>query len=340
MSELASESISASTSAKVGDEGAREGDVAKGARMLRVERMTRLADDVVEVVLVDPSGARLPEWEPGAHVVLRLAEGLQRQYSLCGDPADERSWTIGVHRSPTSRGGSAYVHEQLRVGSVLPVEGPVGNFPLVEAGRYLMLAGGIGITPILAMTRRLRVAGAEFELVYCGRTTAVMAYRDEIAGWADDRITLHADDENGGPLDLAALLVDRPDTAIYCCGPEGMIAAVERFARDPTQVHVERFRAALTPAPSDDGAFDVVLAGSGERHRVEPGESILDVLDRAGRSVPFSCLEGICGTCETKVLQGEPDHRDSVLTPEEQAGNRSMMICVSRARSAELILDL
>lgn len=310
-------------------------------RTLRVERMTRLADDVVEVLLVDPSGQPLPAWEPGAHVVLHLAEGVRRQYSLCGDPAHDRSWTIAVHRSPTSRGGSSYVHDQLRVCSVLPVEGPINNFPLVDADHYLLLAGGIGITPILAMARRLRAAGADFELAYCGRSASVMAYRDEITGWRDDRATLHADDEHGGPLDLGAVLARRPGAVVYCCGPEGMIAAVEQLVPDPALLRVERFRA--VPAPSratEDGAFDVVLAGSGERVRIEPSESIMDGLERVGHVVPFSCREGICGTCETKVIQGEPDHRDSVLTPQERAENCSMMICVSRALGAELVLDL
>jgi ferredoxin-NADP reductase len=309
---------------------------------LRVERMTRLADDVVEVQLVDPTGAPLPDWEPGAHVVLRLAEGVNRQYSLCGAADQRHSWTIAVHRSPTSRGGSSYVHDHLRVGSSLPVEGPYNNFPLGEADRYLLLAGGIGITPILAMTRRLRASGHAFHLVYCGRSRSVMAYLDEISAWSDDRVTLHADDEQGGPLNLGALLRQHPGALVYCCGPEAMITAVEEQAPDPELVRVERFRAAPQPerASAEDGAFDVVLAGSGQRLRVDTGQTILDVLHRAGHDVPSSCREGICGTCETKVIDGVPDHRDSVLTAAERAEGCSMMICVSRAKSAEIVLDL
>jgi ferredoxin-NADP reductase len=231
------------------------------------------------------------------------------------------------------------VHDRLRVGTLLEVEGPVNNFPLDQAERYLMLAGGIGITPILAMTRSLRASGADFELVYCGRRASLMAFRDEIAGWRDDRVSLHADEEDGGPLDLRTLIAARPGALVYCCGPEGMIAAAEEAAPDPALVRVERFRAA--PAVQDPGeAFDVVIAGPGERIRVEPGESVLDALGRAGHDVPSSCREGICGTCETKVVRGEPDHRDSVLTPQERAANCSMMICVSRSRSPELVLDL
>jgi ferredoxin-NADP reductase len=314
-------------------------------RALRVERMTRLADDVVELLLVDPSGAPLPGWEPGAHLVLRLTDELHRQYSLCGDPAETRSWTVAVHRSPSSRGGSGYVHERLRVGAVLPVDGPYNNFPLVPADRYLLLAGGIGITPILAMTRRLRERDAEFELVYCGRGRSAMAYRDEVAGWGDPRVTLHTDDEHGGPPALGPLLAARPAAVVYCCGPEAMIAAVEGLAPDPALVRVERFRAAPAPEGADGAAeggdaFDLVLDASGECLRVESGVSVLDTLRRAGHDVPWSCREGICGTCETKVVRGEPDHRDSVLTPGERAENCSMMICVSRARSPELVLDL
>ena len=190
-------------------------------RTLRVERLTRLADDVIEVMLVDPTGSPLPAWQPGAHVVLRLADGLHRQYSLCGDTGTHGSWTVAVHRSPASRGGSSHVHDRLRVDQTLLVDGPYNNFPLVEADRYLLLAGGIGITPILTMARRLRALNvADFELVYCGRSRSVMAYRNEIAGWADGRVTLHADDESGGPLDLAALLAQRPEAVVYCCGPE------------------------------------------------------------------------------------------------------------------------
>jgi ferredoxin-NADP reductase len=222
----------------------------------------------------------------------------------------------------------------------LPVEGPYNNFPLTEADRYLFLAGGIGITPILAMTRRLRAAGTPFDLVYCARSSSMMAYRAEIASWSDPRVRLHADDENGGPIDVGAVLRKHAGALVYCCGPEGLIAAVEEQASELSLVRVERFRAAPRPEGDAGSAFDVVLAATGDRFRIEDGQSILDVLGSAGLDVPSSCREGICGTCETKVVSGTPDHRDSVLTGAERAENCSMMICVSRAKGDEIVLDL
>ncbi|WP_219417356.1 PDR/VanB family oxidoreductase [Pseudonocardia nigra] len=311
-------------------------------RVLRVERLTRLADDVVEVRLADPAGAPLPNWEPGAHVALDLPIGLTRQYSLCGPESDRASWTIAVHRPTTSRGGSAYVHDGLRIGALLPVTGPRNDFPLAPAARHLLVAGGIGITPIAAMARRLRATGADWALLYCGRTRAGMAFLDEVAGWEPERVRIHVDDEAGGPVDLAAVLAAHEGALVHCCGPEPMLAAVERLAPDPALVRVERFRAPEPAAPPAGGEepFDVVCAGSGLRVRVGPEESALDALARAGVVVPTSCGEGICGTCETKVLDGVPDHRDHVLSDAERAAGGSMFVCVSRARTPELVLDL
>jgi tetrachlorobenzoquinone reductase len=310
-------------------------------RELRVERLSRPADGVVEVRLADPGGAELPAWEPGAHIDLRLPGGLTRQYSLCGDPGDRTGWTIAVHRAPESRGGSAYVHEHLRIGALVPVAGPRNHFPLEEAERHLLIAGGIGITPILAMARQLRASGAQWRMVYCGRSRPVMAYADEAVAIGGDRVVLHADDEAGGPVDLAALLAAHPGATIHCCGPGPMLDAVERLAPDPGLVRVERFQpAAQPPRAEPDGAFDVRCGRAGPRVRVEPGESVMDCLERAGFPIPSSCREGVCGTCETKVLAGVPDHRDSVLTAAERAGNTSMLVCVSRSLTPEIVLDL
>lgn len=313
-------------------------------RTLRVERLTRLADDVVEVRLVDPAGDELPGWEPGAHVALDLPVGLTRQYSLCGDPADRRGYTIAVHRAPDSRGGSACVHDGLRIGALLPVSLPRNDFALADAGRYLLVAGGIGITPILSMARALAARGADWSLLYCGRTRSALAYLDELAALdavpAPGRVRVHVDDEAGGPIDLAAALAADPAATVHCCGPGPMLDAV--VAAAPDRAHVERFRAPEAPAPEPgtDGPFDVVCAASGVRVPVATGQSVLDALTGAGIGVPTSCGEGICGTCEVKVLGGQPEHRDFVLSDDERAAGTSMFVCVSRARSAELLLDL
>ncbi|MEU1529930.1 PDR/VanB family oxidoreductase [Streptomyces fagopyri] len=310
-------------------------------RHLRIEGRRRAADDVVEIRLADAAGEPLPAWEPGAHIVLSLPTGLTRQYSLCGPDREDGSWTIAVHRSPTSRGGSTYVHDELPVGSVVQVAGPHNNFPLVHADRYLFLAGGIGITPILSMVRQLRAAGTpDFEFVYCGRRRSLMAYHDEIVSWADSRITIYADDEQEGLMNLQALLDRHSHSTVYCCGPEGMTRAVEGLAPDPSMVRVERFQASPRTSASDDTGFDVVMSDSGHRVRVGPDQSILEALESEGYDLDFDCRDGICGTCETRVVKGLPEHRDDVLSEAERAENTVMMICVSRAVSAELVLEL
>lgn len=314
-------------------------------RTLRVERLTRLADDVVEVRLADPAGGELPSWEPGAHIVLDLPVGLTRQYSLCGPPADRTGWTIAVHRAPDSRGGSACVHDSLRIGALVPVGGPHPDFALAAGTENLLVAGGIGITPILSIARALAATDADWSLLYCGRNRSALAYLDELAALDPDgsRVRMHLDDEAGGPADLTAALAARPAATVHCCGPTSMIDAVLAAVADADRVHVERFRAPET-APLDTGAagtgFDVHCAASDVRLRVEPGATVLSALSGAGIAVPSSCEEGICGTCEVKVLAGEPEHRDHVLTDAERADGGSMFVCVSRSRGPELVLDL
>jgi ferredoxin-NADP reductase len=301
------------------------------------------ADGVVVLTLREAAGGPLPPWEPGAHVDLLLpgnGDGpLVRQYSLCGDPTDRHAWQLGVLREPDGRGGSAHVHDALHPGSPVRVRGPRNHFPLLPARRYLFVAGGIGITPIRTMVAAAQAAGAEWELVYGGRTRTSMAFLDELPA---ARVSIRPQDETG-LLDLEGLLgVPRADTLVYCCGPEALLAAVEeRCASWPAgSLRVERF----TPKPVDDpvlaGSFEVELERSGLALTIPPGRSILDVVEEAGVSVLSSCSEGTCGTCETAVLAGEPDHRDSVLTDEEQAANDCMMICVSRSRCPRLVLDL
>ncbi|MET7992139.1 PDR/VanB family oxidoreductase [Amycolatopsis sp. NPDC005232] len=308
-------------------------------RELVVSARNPVADDVVELVLASADGLALPAWEPGAHVTLSLPEGLLREYSLCGPDTSDGTWTIAVHRAPDSRGGSRFVHDHLTVGTNVTVSGPANNFPLAADERQVLVAGGIGITPILTMARAIRARGATVTMLYCGRSRSLMAYRDEIAAWGEPGVVLHADDERGGPPDLSAFLDEHAGATVYCCGPEPLIAAVEKKAPAGSPVQVERFRGVAADT-SEDEEFDVVVSGADQRVRVHVGESILDALARAGFDVPSSCREGICGTCETAVVRGVPDHRDTVLGEEERADGELIMPCVSRSRTPEIELDL
>jgi ferredoxin-NADP reductase len=299
------------------------------------------ADGVVGVELALPSGEQLPAWTPGAHIDVELPGGLTRQYSLCGDPAAGAHWRIGVLREAGGRGGSRWIADELTEGSTLRVRGPRNNFPLQTAGRYVFVAGGIGITPLLPMIRAVAGAGADWVLHYGGRTRASMAFLGELAAYGD-RVHLHPQDDVG-LLDLDAVLgAPTADTVVYCCGPTGLIEALEVRCRTwvPGALHVERFTAAPVGTDAADAPFDVVCARSGVRVTVPPELTVLEAVENAGIAVLSSCAEGICGTCETTVLEGEPDHRDSLLTEEEKAAGDAMMICVSRCRGACLVLDL
>lgn len=293
------------------------------------------ADGVAVLTLRAAAGDPLPRWEPGAHVDLLTPAG-PRQYSLCGDPTAD-TWRVAVLREAAGRGGSAWVHSR-REGDTVTVRGPRNHFPLLDAPRYLFVAGGIGITPILTMVAAARAAGSDWELLYGGRTRASMAFLESLD---DPRVTVAPQDETG-LLDLSFLDVARTDTLVYCCGPEPLLDAVEtRCAAWPSgALRVERFTAKPLAEPVLDGSFEVELAATGTTLTVPPDRSILDVVEEAGVSVLSSCSEGTCGTCETPVLAGEIDHRDSVLTDEEQAVGDAMMICVSRARCPTLVLDL
>jgi len=309
---------------------------------LVVASATDVAEGVRELRLADQSGAGLPPWTPGAHVDLVLGD-LVRQYSLCGDPTDPASYTVAVLREQESRGGSAYVHDQLVEGAKVTVRGPRNHFPLVAADSYQFIAGGIGITPILAMIAEADASGADWHLTYGGRTRGSMAYTDLLARYGD-RVTLAPADEVG-LLDLATILgTPGPRTLVYCCGPEPLLAAVEAVCTQDWPagaLHLERFAAKATDAPAEgERGFELVLAGSGVTLQVPPDKSVFDVIQDAGISVLGSCHEGICGTCEQAVLEGEVDHRDSVLNESERAANDAMMVCVSRCLSDRLVLDL
>ncbi|HEY6794226.1 MAG TPA: PDR/VanB family oxidoreductase [Kineosporiaceae bacterium] len=319
-------------------------DPAPGGHLsLQVTRKEPVAAGVVRLTLRHPAGGPLPVWTPGAHVDLVLDEGLVRQYSLCGDPADTGALQVAVLREPAGRGGSAYVHDVLAEGDTVPVRGPRNHFALVEADRYLFVAGGIGITPILPMIEAVAAAGKEWQLAYGGRTRQSMAFREELCDRHPDRVTVLPQDEVG-LLDLPALLEGRdvPGSAVYCCGPQPLLDAVERHAAGwPAGVlHVERFTPAAGALDGPLEEFEVELATSGRVLTVPAERSILEVVEDAGVSVLSSCREGTCGTCETGVLAGEPDHRDSVLAAQDRAAGDTMMICVSRCAGRRLVLDL
>ena len=308
---------------------------------VRVQAKEPVADGVVALVLQPVDGAPVPAWAPGAHVDLVLEGAPTRQYSLCGDPADRTAYRLGVLRDPAGRGGSLHVHDRLAVGDVVRVRGPRNHFPLVPSPRYLFIAGGIGITPVLTMVRAAEAAGADWELAYGGRQRASMAFLDELAAYGD-RVRVLPQDETG-LLDLEALLgTPREQTRVYCCGPEPLLAAVEqRCASWPAgTLHVERFapRPQDTQAPAT--AFEVELARSGRVLPVPADRSVLEVVEEAGARVLSSCSEGTCGTCETKVLAGIPDHRDSVLDEADRRAGTCLMICVSRSSTPRLVLDL
>jgi ferredoxin-NADP reductase len=310
-----------------------------------LEGKDAVADDVVRLTLRRADGAAVPPWQPGAHVDLVLADDLVRQYSLCGDPRDRSVLEVAVLREATGRGGSQFVHDKLEPGDTLLVRGPRNHFPLVAAERYLFIAGGVGITPILPMIAEAEASGADWRLVYGGRTRTSMAFRAELEQRHPGRVTVHPQDE-AGLLALPALLAEPGRTAtelaVYCCGPESLLAAVEdRCASWPAgALHVERFAPKDGAGAGPRTSFEVELAQSGTTLTVPADRSILDVVEESGVQVLSSCQEGTCGTCETTVLSGVPDHRDSVLTADEQAACDTMMICVSRACSPRLVLDL
>lgn len=301
------------------------------------------AEGVITLTLADPTGAKLPSWTPGAHIDVLLDDAVVRQYSLCGSPGDQHSWRIGILLDPAGRGGSRRVHESLKVGDAIAVRGPRNHFPLHAAERYVFIAGGIGITPILPMLAAATEAGADWQLYYGGRSRSSMAFVGELASYGD-RVTLWPE-ESRGLLPLDEVLASPAEgVLVYCCGPEGLLAATERHCATwpPGALHVERFAAKPQPeAPAGgDAEFEVSCRRSGVTVTVPPGKSIIEVLEENGVSVLSSCLEGVCGTCETAVLSGTPDHRDSLLTQEEREANEYMMICVGRALSDRLELDL
>lgn len=321
-------------------------EAAKGTLALRVAAVRAEARDVLRVELRARGSGLLPPFEPGAHLTLHLPGGLQRQYSLANDWRERDRYVLGVGRAADSRGGSAFVHEVLRAGADISASAPVNNFALVDAQRYLFVAGGIGITPLMAMTRWCEAHGKPWSLVYAARSRVRMGFYEELQAHGT-KVRFHCDDEAGGPLVVAPMLAGvQAGTHVYCCGPAPLMQAVQRDGSHlgPQALHFEWFTAPAHPtgqaAAPAAGGFWVDLERSGTSLHVPPQRSILEVLEENGHEVPNSCREGLCGTCETAVLGGEPEHLDYVYPPASRPQLRAMLVCVSRARSQRLVLDL
>lgn len=314
---------------------------------LRLDAVRYEAERTVSLELSDPTGQKLPEWTPGAHLEIRLPSGLLRHYSLCGDPADRSSYRVAVLRVAEGRGGSTEIHDKIRVGALVEVSEPRNHFTLAEAADYFFVAGGIGITPILTMTEQVAARrDANWKLLYAGRSRTDMAFLDRVHALPKHgTVELVAGDEDGR-ADLAAVLAALPpETHIYGCGPPTMLEQLAELcgSHHGLVLHTERFSAgAVAPQPSEDNdGFEIELVRTGTVLQVPSQKSVLEVVREVIPQVDYSCESGFCGTCETKMLGGRADHRDSLLTEGERIANGSMMICVSRAAAGErLRLDL
>jgi len=316
-------------------------------RAIRIE-----AEQIRSFELCPVAGEQLPVATAGAHIDVHLPNGLVRQYSLL-NPGEAKAYMIGVNRDPASRGGSSYLHEAVRPGDVLTISVPRNNFPLhEEAAHSVLIAGGIGITPIFSMAQRLNQLGRPWTLYYCTRTEERAAFLDDLkvlaAAAQDGKLHAIFDQVPGNQMLDLAEVVQRSETEhgaaahFYCCGPGMLLQGFEQAtaALPAARVHVEYFSAPVVTTAEAGKTFSVTLARSGQTFEIPAGQSILDVLLANGVSVLSSCREGVCGSCETVVLAGEPEHRDAVLSPAERAGNRTMMLCVSRCKGASLTLDL
>lgn len=308
---------------------------------VRVTERNSEADDVLGLTLEAVDGSPLPPWKPGAHIDLVLSPDLVRQYSLCGDPKSASQYKIAVLHERNGRGGSRFIFKELCIGKELSIRGPKSNFPLKLSQRYIFIAGGIGITPLLPMINEVSKSGADWTLIYCGRSRRSMAFVNELQHFGE-KITLVPFDEVGF-ADFASLLKSvKPNTLVYCCGPSGLLEAVERNMHEwpKGSLHVERF----SPIPVDSEehleCFELVLQRSNKTVLVPHDKSILEVVAELGIPTLSACGEGTCGTCETRIIAGKPLHRDSLLDEDEKAAGEYMLICVSRSRTKRLVLDL
>jgi ferredoxin-NADP reductase len=314
---------------------------APSSLQVRVRAMRWEASGVLSLELSAVDGALLPPFEPGAHVDLRLPDGTLRQYSLCGDPSDRSHYRLGV-RAIGGGLSSTFVHRKLRAGEFVTVSAPRNNFPLEDAERYIFVAGGIGVTPLIPMMRQASARGRPWTLLYCNKRDSDAPFLDEIRALGG-AISLHSS-EAGTRLDVKAQLsAVHTGAMIYCCGPEGLMTAVEEATTAWPQdaVRFEWFAPRSQATEGASGSFEVVCNVSGLTLTVPEDRTVLDVLNDAGIEVPCSCQQGICGTCETRVVSGEVDHRDSILSSAERAANETMMTCVSRAKAgSRLVLDI
>lgn len=309
---------------------------------LNVVAKTVVADDIIELAFSPDEGVVLPGFTAGAHIDLHLGDDLVRQYSLTNPGEAPGQYRVAVARDANSRGGSVSVHDKVRIGQKLDVSEPRNHFPLDEtADQHVFVAGGIGVTPILAMIRHCEATNQNWQLIYATRSTARCAYREELASHGD-KVRFHHDDQAGGPLEIAtALPAPHQGTHVYCCGPEPLMHAVKDATGDwkNNHVHFEWFSADSATPEGANAEFEIVLSKSGRRFVVPADKSALEILRENGVPIASVCSEGICGTCETYVLSGEIDHRDNVLTDEEKESNEMMMVCCSRGRG-EIVLDL
>lgn len=322
------------------------GAMTEGTIQVRVKRISHEAENINSYELVAPAGGDLAPFSAGSHIDLHLPNGMVRSYSLVNDQRELNRYVIAVNKDAAGRGGSRFIHDTVRAGDIIRISRPRNNFALQEnAPRSVLIAGGIGITPLLSMVRRLEALDRPWKLFYAARTRCAAAFLGELNGLRPDigsNLHVDLDDERSGRVfDLGGIVASAPaDAHLYCCGPVPMLEAFEAAAADrpPHQVHVEYFKAKEKPAA--EGGFEVRLARSNRTIKVQPGKTILDALLDAGIAVNYSCAEGVCGTCETGVIDGVPDHRDLFLGKEEHAANKTMMICCSGAKSPVLTLDI
>ncbi|SEE82038.1 Ferredoxin-NADP reductase [Rhodococcus jostii] len=310
---------------------------------LMISAKTVIATGVTRLTLVHPDGEELPEWSPGAHIDLKLANDVVRQYSLCGGVTDRSQWEICVRQLHDGRGGSNFIHNRLSAGDLVTVTGPRNHFELVNASKYLFIAGGIGITPMLPMIEQTDEREATWSLVYLGRSLSTMAFAESLKAAFPNNVSVHPNDQDQ-LADISSLLETiEADTAVYVCGPESLMRDLEDAADSrglASNLHTERFSANPTGSVTCDRSFEVEFSSSAVTAIVKSGTTILETARALGIPASFSCSEGTCGTCETTILGGKADHRDTILSREEREANETMMICVSRAAGNSLILEM